>query len=187
MSDEDREKEEGIVGVFSRSASTFDRGGPRIFSHFGQRLVDLAQIAPGADVLDVAAGRGAVLFPAARQVGPHGRVVRIDLSTDMVRETTAEMQSFGWQHAAMHQMDAEQLDFPDASFDWVLCGFALWFFPQPYRALTEFFRVLRPGGGIGITTWVEDCPFLHLCREVFRPYLPPASPAEQGSEEGPQI
>jgi SAM-dependent methyltransferase len=112
-------------------------------------------------------------------------VVGIDLSADMVRETTAEMQSFGWQHAAMHQMDAEQLDFPDASFDWVLCGFALWFFPQPYRALTEFFRLLRPGGDIGITTWVEDCPFPHLCREVLRPYLPPASPAEQGSEEVP--
>jgi hypothetical protein len=48
----------------------YDRVGPRFFSHFGRRLVALAQIPSGAHVLDVATGRGAVLFPAAECVGP---------------------------------------------------------------------------------------------------------------------
>ena len=52
--------EDGIVGVFSRAAGTYDRIGPRFFAHFGQRLVERVHLTPGAEVLDVAAGRGAV-------------------------------------------------------------------------------------------------------------------------------
>jgi ubiquinone/menaquinone biosynthesis C-methylase UbiE len=149
--------------VFSRAAATYDRIGPRIFAHFGQRLVAHAHLSPGTTVLDVAAGRGAVLFPAAEQVRPGGWVVGIDLATEMVRETNADIQRAGWSHVTIHQMDAEQINFADASFDRVLCGFALWFFPQPHRALREFFRVLKPGGRVILTTWAEDCPFLTWC------------------------
>jgi len=84
MTPEQRDWEPGIVGVFGRAASTYDRIGPQVFAHFGQRLVERAQLAPGAAVLDVVAGRGAVLFPAAQQVGPAGRVTGIDLSAAMV-------------------------------------------------------------------------------------------------------
>jgi len=52
-----------VAGIFGRAAPTYDRVGPRFFSHFGRRLVTLAQIPGGAKVLDVATGRGAVLFP----------------------------------------------------------------------------------------------------------------------------
>jgi len=48
--------------------SIYDRIGPQIFSYFGQRLVDLADLGSGGKVLDVAAGRGAVLFPVAASV-----------------------------------------------------------------------------------------------------------------------
>jgi SAM-dependent methyltransferase len=51
----------------------------------------------------------------------------------------------------MLQMDAEHLTFPDAFFDYALCGFAIFLFPDLEQALSEFFRVLRPGGKIGIT------------------------------------
>ena len=180
MIDEERDKKEKIVAVFSRSASTYDRVGPRYFAHFGKRLVEVARIAPGASVLDVAAGRGAVLFPAQQQVGSRGRVIGIDLSAEMVRETAAELQDAGWPNAEMLQMDAEELRFADASFDWVLCGFSIWFFPDPQRALAEFFRVLKPGGSIGITTWAQDCPTHTSCSRVVRQYLPPQH--DQGQE-----
>ena len=62
MSDDGNRKREENLRVFSQAASTYDRIGPPIFSHFGQRLVDLAGIAAGANVLDVAAGRGAVVI-----------------------------------------------------------------------------------------------------------------------------
>jgi ubiquinone/menaquinone biosynthesis C-methylase UbiE len=177
----------GIIGVFNRAASTYDRIGPRVFSHFGQRLVDLAHLAPGAQVLDVATGRGAVLFPATTQVGPHGRVIGLDLSEAMVQETAAELHRAAWPQAEIRQMDAAQLDFPNASFDAVLCGFALWFFPQPARALQEWFRVLKPGGRMGLTTWAEDCPFVTWQREALRPYIPPPGPPAHADREAPRF
>lgn len=176
MSTEERSSQEGVVGVFSRAASTYDSHGPRFFAQLGQRLVEASKIAPGANVLDVAAGRGAVLFAAADQVGPDGYAVGIDLADNMVRETMAEIQRMGRQNVEMIQMSADQLDFSDASFDWVLCGFALWFFPQPHHTLQEFFRVLKPGGRVGLTTWTEDCPFLEWVRREIRGSLPPQAP-----------
>jgi len=168
-----RDKKEEIAGVFSRAAATYDRIGPRFFAHFGQRLVERAHIAPGATVLDVAAGRGAVLFPAAQQVGPRGRVIGVDLSAEMVRETAAELRDSGLLNVEILLMDAEELRFADASFDCVLSGCSLWFFPQPHRALAEFFRVLKPGGRIGITTWAKDCPTQSWTSRAVRQYLPP--------------
>ncbi len=165
--------QEGIAGVFSRAAGTYDRVGPRVFTHFGAWLVQRAQLNPGDDVLDVAAGRGAVMFPAARAVGSGGTVRGIDFSTDMVRETQADIRSAGWQQVTMQQMDATQLDFPSATFDRVLCGFALFFFPEPHRALSEFTRVLRPGGRAGLTTWADDSPFLTWFRRELTAALPP--------------
>jgi SAM-dependent methyltransferase len=50
-------------------------------------------------------------------------------------------------------MDAEQLDFPDGSFSVVLCGFGVMFMPHLDHALSEFRRVLQPGGVVGISTW----------------------------------
>ncbi len=70
------EQKRETAGVFSRGAATYDRVGPAFFSHFGRRLVELAQIPSGARVLDIATGRGAVLFPAAEAVGPQGQVTR---------------------------------------------------------------------------------------------------------------
>lgn len=170
MSEKERKMKEDVAGLFNRVASTYDRIGPRFFTHFGRRLVELAQIPAGADVLDVAAGRGAVLLPAAEQVGRHGHVVGIDLSAEMVRETAAEIEASGLKNATMRQMDAEQLTFPDASFDFVLCGLSIFFFPHLQRALNEFYRVLRPGGRVGVTTFAKDDEAFDWYREILRSY-----------------
>jgi len=171
MKPEKGDSEAGVVGVFSRAAPTYDRIGPQVFAHFGERLVERTRPAPDAAVLDVATGRGAVLLPAARQVGPGGRVIGIDMSAAMVREIETDIRSTGPRHIEIRQMDAEHLDFADASFDQVLCGFALWFFPHPEDALREFFRVLRPSGYVGLTTWTDDCPsWLPRYRKGLRPH-----------------
>jgi SAM-dependent methyltransferase len=125
MTDEGNRKREESLRVFSQAATIYDRVGPGVFSHFGQRLVDVGEIIAGTNVLDVAAGRGALLFPAAAKVGANGCVTGIDFSPDMVRETAKDIESRKLNHAEIRQMDAEQMNFADASFDWVLCGFAL--------------------------------------------------------------
>jgi SAM-dependent methyltransferase len=50
-------------------------------------------------------------------------------------------------------MDAERLEFHDAAFDRVVCGFSVMFFPHLDQALSEFRRVLKPGGRLGVSTW----------------------------------
>jgi ubiquinone/menaquinone biosynthesis C-methylase UbiE len=147
-------KKDALQGIFTRSASSYER--IRYFPVFGQWLVETAQIPAGAKVLDIACGRGAVLFPAAERVGPDGHVIGIDLAEGMARETQMEIQRRGLKHAEARQMDAENLTFPDSSFDFVLCGFSLQFFPHLTQALSEFRRVLKLGGRIAVTTWSGD-------------------------------
>ncbi|HXV44565.1 MAG TPA: methyltransferase domain-containing protein [Anaerolineae bacterium] len=155
MNNNGHEKKQLIAEVFDRAAAGY--GHLRYVQPFGRRLVELAQIPVGANVLDVASGRGAVLFPAAERVGPQGQVVGIDLSPAMVLETSLETRRRGLTNVIIYPMDAETLKFPRASFDYVLCGFGLFFFPEPQRALFEFQRVLKPGGRLAVTIWgAED-------------------------------
>jgi ubiquinone/menaquinone biosynthesis C-methylase UbiE len=171
MADRTIEKREESLRVFNQAASTYDRTGPRIFSYFGQRLIDVADIPLGAKVLDVAAGRGALLFPAAAKVGPTGYVTAIDFSADMVRETAKDIESRNLSHAEIRHMDAEQMNLPDASFDWVMCGFAFWMFAEPGHVLQEFYRVLKRGRRVALSTWAADNPFQTWCNEVLRPFV----------------
>lgn len=90
MSNNDAQKEQ-IAGLYHRVASAYGHIGPGIFIYAGRHLVERLGMAEGAQVLDVGAGRGANLFPAAETVGPHGQVIGIDLAPGMVRETTAEI------------------------------------------------------------------------------------------------
>ncbi len=152
MSDGMAERKAQTRAVFDRIAPEYDAAGPGCFAHYGRQLVEEAGIAPGMRVLDVATGRGAVLIPAAERAGAGGAVVGIDLSEAMVQAAREEAARRGLA-ADVRVMDAERLDFPDASFDRVLCGFGVMFFPDLPQALAECRRVLRPGGRIGVSTW----------------------------------
>ena len=164
--------QQAIMNTFDRAAKNFGQRGPKHFEHFGRRLVELAGVVSGSKVLDVATGRGAVLFPTADRVGPTGRVTAIDLAEGMIRETSADIEHRQLGNVDVHRMDAQSLDFSSDSFDWVLAGFALFFFPRPAQALREFHRVLRPGGRLGLTTWEQysEIPFRFLA--YIEKYLP---------------
>jgi ubiquinone/menaquinone biosynthesis C-methylase UbiE len=153
MNTNEHTKKELIAQVFDRAAIAY--GELPYLAPYGRRLVELAEIPRGARVLDVATGRGAVLFPAAERVGENGCVIGTDLSEQMVSETCAEAAQRGFKQVQLCQMDAEQLQFSNASFDVVLCGFALFFFPHLERALAEFRRVLKPYGRLAVSTWGE--------------------------------
>jgi ubiquinone/menaquinone biosynthesis C-methylase UbiE len=146
------ERKAQVRANFDRLAAEYDAVGPACFAYFGRRLVEEVGIQPGERVLDVGCGRGAVLFPAAERVEAGGQVVGIDLSEQMVRATNAEAKRRGL-GALAQVMDAEQLEFADATFSSVLCGFGLMFLPHLDRALAEFRRVLKVGGRTGVSTW----------------------------------
>jgi ubiquinone/menaquinone biosynthesis C-methylase UbiE len=146
-----------LAGVFDRASETYGQIGPRYFTYFGQQLVERAGPTAGMHVLDVACGRGAVLFPAAHAVGPTGSVVGIDLSEGMIKATNADISMRRLPHVIVQVMDAERLLFPDAAFDALTCGFAL-FFLSDRAALAEFRRVVRRGGTLAISAWAPVDP-----------------------------
>ena len=151
MTDQVQQRKAMTRALFNAVSPEYDAG-PGCFAHFGRRLVEAADVRAGHRVLDVASGRGAVLFPAAERAGPEGHVVGIDIAEEMASRTNEEAGRRGLA-ARVTVGDAEKLDFPDASFDRVLCGFGLMFFPDQDRALQEMRRVLKPGGKLALTTW----------------------------------
>lgn len=145
-----------LAGVFDRAAPTYDRVGDAYHDYFGRRLVEIAGIGPGARVLDVACGRGAVLVPAADRAGDSGRVVGVDLSPEMIHRARDALSRARLGAAELRVMDAEHLEFSDGLFDVVLCSFGVFFFPEPEQAASEFLRVLAPGGTVGLSSWAGD-------------------------------
>jgi O-methyltransferase/aklanonic acid methyltransferase len=150
MSNDAQELKSQATTRFNTIAAGYDQHGA--FAHFGRRLVAAVGIEPGHRVLDVATGPGAVLFAAAERIGETDQVIGVDLAENMVRAANEEAERRGL-GTCVRVMDAERLDFPDAAFDRILCGFGAMFFPHLDQALHEFRRVLKPGGRLGISTW----------------------------------
>ncbi|WP_428422251.1 class I SAM-dependent methyltransferase [Methylibium sp.] len=118
-------------------------------------LLASASLAPGERVLDVACGTGLVTLDAACAVGPHGRVLGIDLSGQMVDAAAQRASARQLPNVGFARMDAERLALPDAGFDVALCALGLMYMPDPERALREMLRVLRPGGRLVLAVWGE--------------------------------
>ncbi len=142
-----------IEEIFDGAASRYDREGPGIFRTFGARLVDWVGIAPGARVLDVSTGTGAVLIPAAQRIGAVGSVIGIDLAGGMLVEAEKMARECKLANYQLLKMDAERLEFQDDTFDVVTCGFSLFFFPSMQSALGEMRRVLKRSGKLGVTVF----------------------------------
>ncbi len=158
---------------WSQIAADFDQIGPPFFADSGRRLVELVQLPKGAWVLDVAAGRGAVLFPAVGQIGENGRILSIDLATGMTQELAKTGKS---PQAIICQMDGEQLAFANASFDAVLCAHAIFYFPP---AIDAFYRVLRPGGSVGLSIIAQgNFAWLWQVFETYADTTEPSTPDE---------
>jgi ubiquinone/menaquinone biosynthesis C-methylase UbiE len=119
---------------------------PALFAEWAPRLTDLAGVAPGQAVLDVACGTGIVARTVADLQGGRGRVVGVDLNEAMLSVARRLRPEIEWQ-----QGDAAQLPFPDGSFDVALCQMAFMFFPDRGRVLREMARVVTAGGTVAFS------------------------------------
>jgi enediyne biosynthesis protein CalE5 len=116
-------------------------------------LVELAGIGPGGAVLDVATGYGEPGLTAARAVGSGGRVVCTDISAAMLRLARERAAADGLDNVEFVEADAEELAFPEASFDAVLSRQGLQFLPDVAGALARLRSFLRPGGRLAAAVW----------------------------------
>ncbi len=147
------EQKRRVVAAFNLASDTYDEPALRCFDLHALALAREAQVHEGARVLDVATGTGKVAFAVARVVGTNGRVIGVDLSEGMLAQARRKA---GDLPVEFRLMDAERLEFEDATFDVVLCGFAIWFLPDILRGIREMRRVLRPGGRLAFSTWAKQ-------------------------------
>lgn len=110
-----------------------------------QPMLDATEIGEGSTLLDVASGPGYVSGAAASR---GAMTVGVDLSEKMVELASANYPDLRFQIG-----DAEDLQFPDGSFDAVLINFGVLHFPDADKALSEAHRVLNAGGRLGFTAW----------------------------------
>jgi len=143
-----------------------------IFGQFAERLLGLLRPLPGTTLLDVGAGTGEVALRAAAWVGSEGQVIGSDIAATMVSLAERAAAERGTTNVAFCRMDAEQLGFPDASFDTVTCAFSLFQFPDMGQSLAEMWRVLKPGGWLGLSNWGPGyfSPIASLQRNLFREF-----------------
>lgn len=121
---------------------------PALFGQWAPQLVDCARVRKDQSVLDVACGTGVVARAARDVVGPGGRVVGVDLNPAMLAVAKEVRPELEWT-----QGNAEDLPFADAEFDVALCQSALFFFPDPSRAVAEMARVVARGGVVALQTY----------------------------------
>jgi ubiquinone/menaquinone biosynthesis C-methylase UbiE len=140
----------------------------QLVTDVGEQVAAHAGIQPGDDVLDVAAGTGNAAIPAA-QAG--AQVIATDLTPELFgagRERAADAGvAIEWIAA-----DAEDLPFEDARFDCVGSVFGAMIAPRPKVVAAELFRVVRPGGTVGMTAWTPDS-FTARLVALGRSYAPP--------------
>jgi ubiquinone/menaquinone biosynthesis C-methylase UbiE len=116
---------------------------------FRERILRLAGLSPGEQVLDVGCGTGTLAIAAKRQVGTTGTVYGIDASPEMLARANKKARKAGVEIVLKNGL-AESLPFPDAHFDVVLNTVMLHHLPGKLRrhCASEIQRVLKPGGRV---------------------------------------
>lgn len=118
----------------------------------GETLGEAADVNAGERVLDVAAGNGNATLAAARRFA---EVTAIDYVPALLEKCRQRAQAEGL-HVRIEPADAENLPFPDGSFDVVLSTFGAMFAPDQERTAREMLRVVRRGGRIGMANWTPE-------------------------------
>jgi SAM-dependent methyltransferase len=148
----------------------------------GETLCEAADLRAGQSVIDVAAGNGNATLAAARRGCD---VVSTDYVPELLERGRARAVADGLD-ARFERADAENLPYPDDTFDVALSTFGVMFCPDQAKAAAELARVCKRGGKIGLANWTP-AGFIGQLFKVLGGYIPPApglkSPMLWGTEE----
>ncbi|MDH5527677.1 MAG: class I SAM-dependent methyltransferase [Nitrospirota bacterium] len=162
---------------WQRIAEKFDYWLPYI-APVGEILIESVAVRPGDRLLDVACGTGEPGLTVARRLGSQVQVTLTDAAEGMIGAARKKAQREGLDNVQFSAMPAHELNFPDCTFDRVLCRFGVMFFPDPVVGLGKIWRVLKPGGRFALAVWAgaDRMPLMRISAEVINPLLPPDTP-----------
>jgi ubiquinone/menaquinone biosynthesis C-methylase UbiE len=169
------------------AAEAWYRWSPTLNQWLGKatdRMLELAGIATGHHLLDIAAGAGEQSLTAAKKVGPSGMVLATDISANLLAFAEQMARQAGTNNIQTKVMDGENLTLEDATFDAVISRVGLIYFPDQQRALSEMLRVLKPGGKVAAIVYStpDKNQFFSLPVSIIRrrANLPPPLPGQPG-------
>jgi ubiquinone/menaquinone biosynthesis C-methylase UbiE len=135
----------------------------------GENLCEALDLRAGQKVLDVAAGNGNATLAAARRFC---EVTSTDYVPALLESGRARAEAED-QEIVFKEADAENLPFPDASFDAVISTFGVMFTADQDKAAAELLRVCKPGGRIGLANWTPES-FVGQMFRIIAKYIPSA-------------
>lgn len=153
LADELGEHEQRAARTYSAAADHYGLASLSFWNRFGTATVSRLPLRPGHAVLDLCCGAGASSIPAARAVGPAGRVVGIDLAKPLLEQARARAVAERLPNVEFYYANAISTGLPEASFDAVMCVFGVFFAPDMAGFAAEMWRLVRPGGVLAVTTW----------------------------------
>ena len=115
-------------------------------------LLDGVEIGEGSRVLELACGPGGLGLTVAERF-PGAQVVLSDVAQQMAAIAAKRARQRGLENVTVAELDLEQIDQPDDSFDAALCREGIMLVPEPARAAAEIRRILRPGGTAALSVW----------------------------------